>query len=98
MADDKSEQQTASDAQADASAATSVPTVQRNGETLEVWGDAPEKMRKGIELHVTLHVEGDAAPAADFSKSTVDAVRHIITAGSAQHPELTITVKKISEK
>ncbi|HEY9232674.1 MAG TPA: hypothetical protein VIS78_11025, partial [Blastocatellia bacterium] len=67
MADDKSEQQTAS-------------------EPLEVWGDAPEKMRKGIELHVTLHVEGDAAPAADFSKSTVDAVRHIITAGSAQHP------------
>ena len=73
-------------------------TVQRNGETLEVWGDAPDKMRKGIELHVTLHVEGDDAPAHDFSKSTIDAVREIIAAGSAKHPELTVTVKKISEK
>ena len=91
MADEKK-------ADADKAGAAAVPTVQHNGETLEVWGDAPEKMRKGIELHVTLHVEGDDAPAHDFSKSTIEAVREIITAGSAKHPELTVTVKKIAEK
>ncbi|HKQ07526.1 MAG TPA: hypothetical protein VJ464_20545 [Blastocatellia bacterium] len=89
MADDKPEQP-AKDA--------SVPTVQRNGETLEVWGDAPEKMRKGIQLFVTLHIEGDAPPAANFSKSTIEAVRDIITAGSAKHPELTVTIKHVAEK
>ena len=93
MPDDKTEQQPASDKKDDAP-----KTVQHNGETLEVWGDAPEKMRKGIDLHVTLHVEGDDTPAHDFSKSTIDAVREIITAGSAKHPELTVTVKKIAEK
>ena len=91
MADDKK-------ADADKQNPAAVPTVQHNGETLEVWGDAPEKMRKGIELHVTLHVEGDDAPAHDFGKSTIEAVRDIITAGSAKHPELTVTVKKIAEK
>ena len=79
MADDKSEQQTAS-------------------EPLEVWGDAPEKMRKGIQLHVTLYIESEDAPSHDFNKSTTDAVRDIITAGSAKHPELTVTIKKIAER
>jgi hypothetical protein len=96
MADEKAGQQAAAEPKADAS--TPVPTVQHNGETLEVWGDAPEKMRKGITLHVTLHVEADDAPAHDFAKSTAEAVRDIITAGSAKHPELTVTVKKIAEK
>ncbi|MFL6213664.1 MAG: hypothetical protein ACJ74J_07175 [Blastocatellia bacterium] len=94
MADEKAEQQ--SDDKKDASMPT--PTVQHNGETLEAWGDAPEKMRKGIQLHVTLYIEGDDAPAHDFSKSAAEAVHDIITAGSAKHPEMTVTIKKIAEK
>ncbi len=67
-------------------------------EELEHWGVAPEKMRKGIELHVTLHIEGDDAPAHDFAKSTAEAVREIIKEGSSKHPELNVTIKKIAEK
>jgi hypothetical protein len=74
------------------------PTAQAEGETLEHWGEAPEKMRKGIAVNVTLYIEGDDAPAHDFGKATVEAVRDIITAGSARHPELTVTIKKIAEK
>ena len=100
MADEKAEQQSANkSADADKKdASTSPPTVQHNGETLEVWGDAPAKMRKGIQLHVTLSIEGEDAPAHDFSKSATEAVREIITAGSAKHPELKVTIKKIAEK
>jgi hypothetical protein len=100
MANEKAEQQSANkSADADKKdASTPAPTVQHNGETLEVWGDAPQKMRKGIQLHVTLNIEGEDAPASDFSKSTTEAVRDIITAGSAKHPELKVTIKKIAEK
>ena len=97
MADEKAEpsaDKPAGDDKKDAS----TPTVQHNGETLEVWGDAPEKMRKGVELRVTLYIEGEDAPAHDFSKSSAEAVRDIITAGSAKHPELKVTIKKIAEK
>ncbi|HKP11937.1 MAG TPA: hypothetical protein VJZ91_07485 [Blastocatellia bacterium] len=96
MADEKAGQQAEAGPKAEAS--TPVPTVQHNGETLEVWGDAPEKMRKGIQLHVTLYVEGDDAPAHSFGKSAEEAVRDIIKAGGAKHPELTVTIKKIAEK
>ena len=65
---------------------------------LEQWGEAPEKMRKGITLHVMLYIEGDDQPAHNFSKSTIETVREIISAGSAGHPELTVTIKKIAEK
>jgi hypothetical protein len=71
---------------------------QATGETLEQWGEAPAKMKKAIQLAVTLHIEGEDAPAHDFSKSTVEAVEEIIAAGSAKHPELKITIKKIAEK
>lgn len=71
---------------------------QATGETLEQWGEAPAKMKKAIELKVTLQVEGEDAPAHDFGKSTAEAVKEIIAAGSAKHPELKITVKKIAEK
>ena len=71
---------------------------QATGETLEEWGEAPAKMKKAIELKVTLQVEGEDAPAHDFGKSTVEAVKEVIAAGSAKHPELKITVKKIAEK
>ena len=94
MADEKSQPQDATDAKTEATPANAAAS---NAE-LEHWGDAPEKMRKGIQLHVTLYIEGDDPPAHDFSKSTTEAVRDIITAGSAKHPELTVTIKKIAEK
>ena len=96
MADDKSQSQNAADAKTAAGPASAA--AQSNDAGLEHWGDAPEKMRKGIQLHVTLYIEGDDAPAHDFSKSTAEAVREIITAGSAKHPELNVTIKKIAEK
>jgi len=97
MTDDKLESQAPIEPKAESQPAA-MPTAQAGGETLEQWGDAPEKMRKGIELHITLYIEGDDAPAHDFSKSTIEAVRDIITTGSARHPELTVTIKKIAEK
>jgi hypothetical protein len=67
-------------------------------EKLEQWGAAPEKMRKAIRLQVTLEVEGEDAPAHNFAKSTAEALREIITAGSSKHPELTVTIKRIAEE
>jgi hypothetical protein len=96
MVDDKSQSQKASDGKAGAGPASAA--AQSSDAELEHWGDAPEKMRKGIQLQVTLHIEGDDAPAHDFAKSTAEAVREIITAGSAKHPELNVTIKKIAEK
>ena len=95
MADDKAQTQDATDAKTKATPASDAAA---HGAELEHWGDAPEKMRKGIQLYVVLHIEGDDAPAHDFSKSTIEAVREIITAGSSKHPELTVTIKKIAEK
>ena len=95
MTDEKSQPQDATDAK---TAATPASDAAAPSAELEHWGDAPEKMRKGIQLHVTLYIEGDDPPAHDFSKSTTEAVRDIITAGSAKHPELTVTIKKIAEK
>jgi hypothetical protein len=92
MTDDKPEPQAPTDAKAESQSAAA------QSAELEHWGDAPEKMRKGIQLYVTLYIEGDDAPAHDFSKSTIEAVRDIITAGSSKHPELTVTIKKIAEK
>ena len=95
MADDKAQPQNAGDSKAGAAPTSAA---QSKDAELEHWGDAPEKMRKGIQLQVTLHIEGDDAPAHDFAKSTAEAVREIITAGSAKHPELSVTIKKITEK
>jgi hypothetical protein len=71
---------------------------QATGETLEQWGEAPATMKKAIRLVVTLEVEGEDAPAHDFAKSTTRAIEEVIAAGSAKHPELKITIKKVAEK
>jgi hypothetical protein len=97
MPEDKSASQAPTDTKAKSHPAAE-PTAQAAGETLEHWGEAPEKMRKAIELHITLYIEGEDAPAHDFGKSTTEAVRDIITTGSSRHPELTVTIKKIAEK
>jgi hypothetical protein len=94
MADDKSQPHDATSSKTDAPATDAAAP---NAE-LEHWGDAPEKMRKAILLHVTLSIEGNDAPAHDFSKSTIEAVRDIIAVGSSRHPELTVTIKTIAEK
>ena len=54
-------------------------------------------MRKAIRLVVTLWIEGDAEPAHDFYASTSDAVHDIVEAGSACHPELRVTVERVTE-
>lgn len=55
-------------------------------------------MKKAIDLVVRLHVEGEDAPAHDFAASTIAAVKAIIAAGAAKHPELTVTVKGVRER
>jgi hypothetical protein len=55
-------------------------------------------MRKAIQLVVTLWVEGEDEPAHDFASSTTKAVREIIAAGRARHPELKVTVKRVVER
>jgi len=89
MADDKADKEPAAD---------DTKKDQATSETLEQWGEAPAKMKKAIQLTVTLHVEGEDAPAHDCGKSTVEAVEEVIAAGSSKHPELKITIKKIAEK
>jgi hypothetical protein len=54
-------------------------------------------MRKAIQLRVTLWVEGDQEPAADFAALAKRAVREIIAAGRKAHPELTVRVKRVVE-
>jgi hypothetical protein len=82
----------------DSKPADEQPKDQKTGETLEQWGDAPATMKKAIQLKVALWIEGEDAPAHDFGKSTIKAVEEVIAAGSEKHPELKITIKKISEK
>jgi hypothetical protein len=54
-------------------------------------------MRKAIRLRVTLWIEGEDEPAHDFFASTNKAVRDVIAAGRAKHPELRVTVKQVVE-
>ena len=89
MADEKAENKPASGATA---------KEQTTGETLEQWGDAPATIKKAIRLNVALYLEGEDAPSHNFADAATQAVRDIIAAGSAKHPELKITIKKISEK
>lgn len=96
MTDDKPESPSPTDAKGEHQPAAK-PTAPAADESLEQWGEAPEKMRKGITLHVTLYIEGDDQPAHNFSKSTIEAVHDIIATGSARHTELTVTIKKIAE-
>lgn len=59
--------------------------------------DNPATMRKAIRLEVSLWIEGEDAPAHNFAESTIQAVRDIISEGSAKHPELKVTIKNIVE-
>ncbi len=54
-------------------------------------------MRKAIQLDVRLWIEGDDEPAHDFAASTIAAVREMIEAGAAKHPELAVKVKRVKE-
>lgn len=55
-------------------------------------------MRKAILLRVMLWVEGEDAPAHDFAARTTQAVKDVIAAGAAKHPELKITVRRVEEQ
>jgi hypothetical protein len=55
-------------------------------------------MKKAISLDVRLYIEGEDEPAHDFAQSTTQAVRDIIEAGSAKHPDLAIKIRSIREK
>ncbi|HEX5438123.1 MAG TPA: hypothetical protein VFW98_13235 [Gemmatimonadaceae bacterium] len=54
-------------------------------------------MRKAIQLRVLLWIEGEDEPADDFAALTTRAVREVIRAGAAHHPELRMTIKGIRE-
>lgn len=58
---------------------------------------APTTMRKAIKIKVNLWIEGEDEPAHNFAESTIQAVKEIIEAGSAKHPDLKVTVKKVAE-
>ena len=55
-------------------------------------------MRKAISLNVQLSIEAEDEPAHDFAQSPTQAVREIIEAGGAKHPELSIKIRAIKEK
>jgi hypothetical protein len=55
-------------------------------------------MRKAISLKVILWIEGEDEPAHNFAASTKQAVKEIITSGLSKHPELKVTIKKITEQ
>lgn len=54
-------------------------------------------MRKGVLLNVTLWVEGEDEPAADFAERAAHAARRIVRAGAAEHPELRVRVRRVEE-
>jgi hypothetical protein len=54
-------------------------------------------MRKAISLDVHLWIEGEDEPAHDFAASTIQAIRDILEAGAAKHPNLAVRVKSIRE-
>lgn len=54
-------------------------------------------MRKAIQLEVVLWIEGEQEPAADFARLTTNAVKEIVRAGAASHPELKVKIRSITE-
>jgi hypothetical protein len=54
-------------------------------------------MRKAIGLKVTLWIEGEDEPAADWAAHSKQAMRDIVAAGHWRHPRLKVTVKDIVE-
>jgi hypothetical protein len=55
-------------------------------------------VKKAIALDLKLWIEGEDEPAHDFAQSTMQAVREIIAAGAAKHPELTVQIRSLREK
>lgn len=55
------------------------------------------RMRKAIMLDVRVWIEGEDEPAHDWAASTSAAIRDVLAAGAATHPELKITVKRVRE-
>jgi hypothetical protein len=54
-------------------------------------------MRKAIMIEARVWIEGEDEAAHDFAASSTQALREIIEAGAAKHPELRLTVKRIRE-
>ncbi len=54
-------------------------------------------MRKAIQIKVTLWIEGEDAPAHDWARYTMRAVRAMIATGARRYPHLDVTIKRIEE-
>jgi hypothetical protein len=55
-------------------------------------------VRKAISIDVRLWIEGEDDPAHDFAQSTIEAVRDMLDAGAAKHPNLAVSIKSIRER
>jgi len=58
-------------------------------------GTAPATMHKGANVVVQLFVEGEDAPAHDFTVTAIAAAKAIVAAGTAATP-LKVTVKHVA--
>ena len=54
-------------------------------------------MKKAVRLRVTVEVRGEDEPAHDFARTAARAIREIIRAGGAAHPELAVRVRRVTE-
>lgn len=54
-------------------------------------------MRKAIRLRVTLWVEGEQEPAADFAALTTGRVRELLERVAATEKELRVRVRRVEE-
>ena len=55
-------------------------------------------MKKAITMSVTLRITGDDPGPNDFVARCQQAVRDVIQAGSAKHPDLDIKVTRVGER
>ena len=54
-------------------------------------------MKKAVRLRLLVEVRGEDEPAHDFAAAASRAIRDVIRAGRAAHPELTVTVRRVVE-
>lgn len=54
-------------------------------------------MHKGIRLTLSVSIQGEQAAPEDFAALTIAAIREILAAGQAAHPELVVTLRKVEE-
>ena len=54
-------------------------------------------MKKAVRLRLLVEVRGEDEPAHDFAATASRAIREIVRAGRAAHPELTVTVRRVVE-